>query len=628
MRPVQRKLFQWILFFFSGIMLFMVVYDWFPKMKIQAMVNDNTIFDSVSFHYSDEFSVSMLDSSHKMRYVYLPSFADLSEIKVEIENARVDFKKEGRTISAYKNQENICSFEVDKEYAMIFYDDRNNKIAETNVCFMKSANLSTIYISTQSGNFDKIDADKAYSEASKFSFVTKEGTVLHSNMNAKISARGNHSFGYEKKSYQFDLEQPCNLLDMGEAATWIILSNSYDLTNLRNKITYDMAASAEMEGSPKSEFVDVYLNDIYHGTYLLTEKIEFGKNRLEYNDLESSNILLNGTNLNSYKSFNFNNGEQKGYLLPEEPVDITGGYLLEHDYGNKYDEESSGFKTKSGECYVIKNPKHATISEVQYISALFQEIEDAVKSESGYNEKTGKHYSEYIDMKSWADKYIIEEFSKNQGGGCTSSYFYKLPDEVSEKVYGGPIWDYDKAYGRLDNIFKSTNDLDFMMLHSDYTKWFYYLYQHEDFREMVKYEYQNVFAPYIENELCAEIDTYAMLLQDSLKMNFERFEEMYKYGIEVKTDIASYENEIELLKSFISLRKTALDEIWINEAEICIIRFEGTSGNDRYIAIRKGDKLGTFSSETDTNMWVNKKDGQILKVGMVVDEDITATLVK
>lgn len=124
---------------------------------------------------------------------------------------------------------------------------------------------------------------------------------------------------------------------------------------------------------------------------------------MEYSDLESQNILLNGSNLNSYRSFSLEEERYRGYYLPTSPQDISGGYLIEHDYGDKYIEEKSGFRTESGECYVVCNPKHATLDEVTYIANLFQEIENAIKSEDGYNKKTGKHYSEYIDVKSWAD---------------------------------------------------------------------------------------------------------------------------------------------------------------------------------------------------------------------------------
>ena len=112
-------------------------------------------------------------------------------------------------------------------------------------------------------------------------------------MPAEVSARGNHTFNFEKKSYQFDLGFECDLLDMGRSETWILLCNSCDLSNLRNKITYDMTDRLGMEGSPKAEFVDVFFNDIYQGTYLLSEKVEFGTNRIDYAGLEDKNKLVN-----------------------------------------------------------------------------------------------------------------------------------------------------------------------------------------------------------------------------------------------------------------------------------------------------------------------------------------------
>lgn len=414
----------------------------------------------------------MLDSRHQMRYVYLPSFANMSEIRVKIENARIDFVGENNVVSVYNDSLNICSFKADEEYAMIFYNKRGDEIAKTNVCFMQSANLPTLYVSTNSGTFEKIDNDKTYNEAAEVSLVSVDGELLYEKKEATVSARGNHTFGYQKKPYQLTLNQEADFLNMGESDVWVLLANTYDLSNIRNKITYEMGVDLGMEGSPRSEFVDLYLNNVYHGTYQLSEKIGYGKNRLEYSDLESQNILLNGSNLNSYRSFSLEEERYRGYYLPTSPQDISGGYLIEHDYGDKYIEEKSGFRTESGECYVVCNPKHATLDEVTYIANLFQEIENAIKSEDGYNKKTGKHYSEYIDVKSWADKYIVEEFAKNTGGGCSSSYFYKLPDSVSEKVFGGPIWDYDKAYGRAGGIAAVTNDLNYLTLYTDYTNLF------------------------------------------------------------------------------------------------------------------------------------------------------------
>ena len=627
MNPKRKKRLQWV-FMLVTVCLLTKISTWCIQIKVQEKIASNTLYESVTFDYGNHFQASLSEKKDDIYYIYLPSFADINKIDVTIENAKVCFVSDNDEVVIHNNKRNRCSFQSEVEYAVLFYDFDDNEIAETAVVFMESDNLPTLYVSTESGDFDAIDEDKTYREDALFSLVSVDGEVLFSDVISEISARGNHTFGFEKKSYQIDLNWDCNLLDMGEASTWILLCNSYDLSNLRNKITYDMAAAADMEGSPKSEFVDVYFNDSYHGTYLLTEKVQFGKNRLEYEDLENKNILVNRTKLGKYEPFIIDEGRRKGYDLPDIPEDITGGYLLEHDYGNKYEEEASGFKTRDNECYVIKNPKHASYSEVEYIATLFQEIEDAIKSEDGYNPYTGKHYSEYIDIKSWADKYIVEEFSKNHGGGCTSSYFYKLPDEVSTKVFGGPVWDYDKAYGRNGGPAGTTNDLNFLTLHSNYTNWFYYLYQHEDFREVVFDEYQNVFAPYIENEMMAAIDYYSELLRPSLQLNFHKFANMYEEEIEV--DTAYYDDDVEFVRQFINARKATLDKLWGEERETCIVRFEGTKEKNRCIAVEKGDALQIVLNEWEYDgnnyYWVDSETEEEIVVGMVVDHDILAEL--
>lgn len=57
------------------------------------------------------------------------------------------------------------------------------------------------------------------------------------------------------------------------------------------------------------------------------------------------------------------NEKQKGVDLAVNPEDITGGYLIEHDYSQKYAAEISGFVTDGGEQYVIKSPLHASRQE-------------------------------------------------------------------------------------------------------------------------------------------------------------------------------------------------------------------------------------------------------------------------
>ena len=69
---------------------------------------------------------------------------------------------------------------------------------------------------------------------------------------------------------------------MGKAKKWVLLSNPFDPTLIRNKLIFDLASNLSFEYSPKSYFLDVWFNDEYVGNYQLAEKIEFGKNRIPY----------------------------------------------------------------------------------------------------------------------------------------------------------------------------------------------------------------------------------------------------------------------------------------------------------------------------------------------------------
>ena len=143
----------------------------------------------------------------------------------------------------------------------------------------------------------------------------------------------------------------------------------------------------------------------------------------------------------------FETERRKGMVLPNEPRDTTGGYLLERDVAEKFRLEISGFYTETlKDLYTVKQPAYASEAQVDYISGLVNGMERAVAAADGVDPQNGMQYTDYIDLRSFAQKYIIEELCKNNGAGATSSFFYKPQDAVSKKLFAGPVWDYDKAY--------------------------------------------------------------------------------------------------------------------------------------------------------------------------------------
>lgn len=587
----RLKAIRWALVLTAAVIPLFFLPKWFGDMKIEDLLRKNIIESSLTFTYGGDRTVKCYNENPEnqagVSYAFFPSFADMDRIGVDTEADRVEFAGGKESITVVKGEHAVCSFETGIPYQTFFYDAGGKEIGNETIIFLKSENMPTMYIWTRTGSMEKLDADKKYKEKASAELVDETGETIFADEIKNISARGNQTFDYEKKSYQIHLKAPVDFMGMGRSDTWILLSNVYDPAYIRNKLTYEMALQAGMPGSPGSEYMDVYFNGNYSGMYQLCEKVEIGENRLEIADLEEQNRKLNGEVLDYVEAFASEDGKKKGFSLARNPQDITGGYLIEHDYGAKFGEVPSGFITEGGEPFALKSPSHASEAEIDYISGLMQEVEDAIKAEDGYHPVTGKHYTEYIDLESWADKYLVEEITRNNGGGATSSYFYKPQDGISTKVYGGPVWDYDKGYGNATSFNKNTRDLGLLTLHVDNTVWFYYLYQQEDFVEMVKKEYEEKFSGYLTEMADVKADEYLAQIEAAAVPDRARFTHVYLTFGEEALD---YRAQAEAVKQFIRERKAFLDEVWLADAEVRMVRFLNEEGDIIYcFGVKKGE---------------------------------------
>ena len=204
--------------------------------------------------------------------------------------------------------------------------------------------------------------------------------------------------------------------------------------------------------------IDLYLNGVYQGNYFLTEKIRVDENGVAIRDMEKAlEEAYSAQELDKLKLCQNEDGSRKwaDTQLPEgAQEDISGGYLFERELLSRFKTEISGFMTDQGDCYTLQSPLYASREQVDYIADLMQEFQDACEEADGVHPVTGKHYSEYIDVDSFIQKYLVEEITKNYDGGVTSSFFYKPQDSVSTRIFAGPVWDYDVALGNcnLDRI--------------------------------------------------------------------------------------------------------------------------------------------------------------------------------
>ncbi len=442
---------------------------------------------------------------------------------------------------------------------------------------MKSANIGSMYITTQSGSMDKIHADKSNKETGTMRFVSADGKVLYNGELKEIKGRGNATWSKPKKPYQIKLKDKAELVNgAGKAGTWLLLANYCEKTMINNTVALNLAFDAGLKDSARSDYLDLYCNGTYMGTYQVSEKVQIAESRLELNDLEkTTEAANNGAKLSSFSTFGpreASKGVSKGYNIPKDPADITGGYLLEIEANDRYVDEGSGFVTSYGTAVVIKEPENASAAQVAYISNFFQEFEDALRAKDGINPKTGKRFDEYFDFTSLVKKYILEEFVKNIDADKTSQYFYKPSDKQSTVGFCGPVWDYDNSF----DVMSTADKTDGLYAATRRKKIYYHLNKHDFFVEAVKKEWKENYLPAIavclgekkpaKGASLQSLDSYYKMLAPSAAMNYVFWGEIDKPINTGHIDTGdTYEEHFDYLRSYLYGRRSELNSIWLNQ---------------------------------------------------------------
>jgi len=409
-------------------------------------------------------------------------------------------------------------------------------------------------------------------------FVEANGRVSYDGGLTSFHGRGNSTFAYIKKPFQVKLESGADLCGMGKSKTWILLANYIDLSLLRNQITLDLCREIGLRFAVACEPVDVYVNGLYNGLYLLTEKIQIDKDRIDIENLEKATEKVNDAPVNTYPTFDEEPKgllSLRGYAIPNDPSDITGGYILEMEKSYRYREKiDNGFKTGKSICITIKEPTCASHAQVSYIAQLFDAFHDALMESDGVNPTSGMSYSEYIDTASFARKYVIEEFSKNFDALASSQFFYKDSDSVDPLIYAGPCWDYDLSYGNIETGSFVNGSLPHKLYlsatHSKANLW-WLLSKQDSFMAEVQQVYNTLLVPAAEvllgqreapaGSYIQSIDDYVAQIEQSAQMNFSRWNPANVSGYK-KSSGKNFEQSVKGLKNFITKRIKFLSDEW------------------------------------------------------------------
>ncbi len=485
------------------------------------------------------------------RYLFLPSSANLSRLVLSFPGEKGMIIVNDQVINIRSGEEFdfaalFPEAPADGKYITRFVISGNVYLVNV----MHSGAVRSLYITSSDLSkghlyIDAVKGNKA--KDNEIVLLAADGSCIYDGVMKEIKGRGNSTWLYPKKPYQFKLNEKADLLGAGKderAKTWILLANYYDNSLFRNTLTNDLAAAIGLKYSHNCEFVDLYYDGEYCGCYLLSEKTEIDSARIDIRDLEGDIEDVNGDidfdelNTSIVKNSRGNTMQVvEGVALPD---DYSGGYLLEIDYAQRAAVEKSWFCTTRDQYVVSKSPEYLPAEAMEYVSGLYQDFEDAVYN-GGIHPVSGKSYTEYVDLESLVMSYLLLTLSQNGDAFLSSTYFY-IPENEA-KLYAGPVWDFDTAYGLY-------HDSDKVGMVSARAELALKLMQIESFREAVAELWDNRLGDIIAQTVLSPFETtsadgvssiaaYAAQCRRSQMMDAVRW---YHSG--------SYSNSVDAMYSF------------------------------------------------------------------------------
>ena len=501
-------------------------------------------------------------------YLFLPGGLDLAE-------ARIWFAGSGEvTVNGTKlrSGDRVPGLKAD-EAAVIRYSGRGYSVR-----VMQGSPIPALFVNTATGDMKKIDRSKEYKEAADLLMFNGDGSAAYDGALEHMKLRGHTSALFNKKGYTIKLAQKTDLLGMGKAKKWVLTSNARDHSLIRNQICFGLAACVGLPYTPECRPVELYLNHCYNGAYILQEKVEIGENRVDIRDLEKATEAVNEKPLSDYPaagSKRYAKGKYKYVDIPENPEDITGGYLMEYECSDeRYGSGPSVYTTTRGKLIVVQEPEYASKAQMDYVSAFMQGFENAIFAADGVDPDTGKRYDEFIDFESLVLKYMLEEISKNLDGNKSSQFFYKPADDESKLAFAGPAWDYDSTFGDYGRA-KDSKGLVVPtgFYHNTVDKngyWWPHLYEKPEYYEAVRRMWQERYAPALRAVLGLEKDEsghvrsiadYAAAIEKTAAMNFILWP-MRQSSENIARCGKTFKANIEYLTDYITKRYEFLEGEW------------------------------------------------------------------
>ena len=354
--------------------------------------------------------------------------------------------------------------------------------------------------------------------------INKSSDNPTENGNMYISVRGRSSRYYKKKQYlvttlndSFKDKDVALARNLPPDSKWIINGSFIDYSMIRNYMLFTISGEI-MNYAPRTKLCEVISvtpdgKKEYQGVYTIIEKIKVSKDRVDItpynkNFKESSYILQLNLNLDNIEVEH----------LASEGI-YTTNYDIEYPNVNELTEQTE-----------------------KYIRTDIVKIEKAL-NDALYTQNWNE-VEELIDLNSFADYFIINEFFQNYDATSLSTYLYK---DIGGKLCIGPVWDFDGSF----NNFEGKN-IPYNTFSLNENFFYFYLSKDPEFIKLVQNKYSNLRKDILsDTSLLKFIDECDIYLKYPAQRNTERW---------YKNDINLYNNDIIKMKKFVVNRGKWMDE--------------------------------------------------------------------
>lgn len=408
--------------------------------------------------------------------------------------------------------------------------------------FFQVTNLPTVVIRT-----DKATevTSKEYEISSTVYVISDGGKKVHIGEKTGIRGRGNASWNFDQKPYRLKFDKKAQLLDApAKAKKWTLLSPYGDKSMMRNILAFEISRRVGAKYTPYCQPVDVIFNGEYRGCYQLCDQIDIREGRVDITEMKPED----------------NTGDA-----------LTGGYLIEIDaYASK---EKCYFWSNKGIPVTIKSPddEKITAQQKKYIEEYFNNVFNKVFSDHFIHEEWG--YYPHFDIDSFLKHFIIGELSGN-----TDTYWsvYMYKERGDQKLYTGPVWDFDIAF---DNDKRTHNELNNPsgFLYSSGTASFaggdnmqQFVTRIVRMDPVAKARLKEMWNDLRDSgvitpeSLVQYVNDTEQYLDQSQKLNFTRWNNL-NFNVNMNYQhLGSYPAEVDVVRKFINRRVTDLDK-FINE---------------------------------------------------------------